>query len=157
MKRFRLAGLLGILILSGGCESTTAADPRGTLWGLMEGQIWVGDAVTDFSRDTLVIWSARRNVRAEQSLVIRAVETSPGVYALVTDDMSDDPTAYWETLGGDVATYRAAAESGTIRFSEVDRATGRAAGTLELTFRGERGASRFVRGEFNAVAATFID
>ena len=53
----------------------------------------VGDAVTDFSRDTLVIWSARRNVRAEQSLVIRAVETSPGVYALVTDGIFTAPVS----------------------------------------------------------------
>lgn len=158
MKRSRLAGLLGILILSGGCEnSPVASDERGTMWGLMDGQIWVGDALSDFSSDTLTIWSGRRNTDAEHSLVIKAVETSPGEYTLVTESMSGNPTTYWEMLGGDVATYRATARSGIIQLTEVDRGSGHARGTVEVTLEGERGTSRFVRGEFEAIRATFID
>ena len=157
MKRIRLAGLLGLLILSGGCENTLASDGRGTMWGLLDGQIWVGNAVTDFSRDTLTMWSTRRNGSAEQSLVIKAVQTSPGAYTLVTESMSADPTSYWEMLGGDGISYRATAESGTIRFDQVDRATGRAVGTVEVTLSGERGTTRFVRGDFDAVPRPPVD
>lgn len=158
MKRTGLAGLLGLLMLCEGCDGgPLASDGRGTLWGLLDGEIWVGNAVTDFSRDTLTMWSSRRNGGAEQSLVIRAVQTAPGAYTLVTESMSADPTSYWETLGGDGITYRARAESGTIRFDQVDRATGRAVGTVEVTLSGERGTTRLVRGEFDAVPRPPVD
>lgn len=158
MKRLRLAGLLGILIVSGGCDrDTTGSDNAGTMWGLMDGRIWAGNALSDLSGDTLTIWSARQNTDAEHSLVIKAVESAPGVYTLVTGSMSGNPTTYWETLGGDVATYRAAAESGSIRFTEMDRASGHAKGTVEVTLEGERGTSRFVRGEFETIRVPLID
>lgn len=155
MKRFRLpAGLLGLLLVAGGCEgSATAPQARGEMWGMLDGDIWRGTAETDLQRDTMVIWSQRTNVRAEHSLVITFVQTAPGTYSIVTERISRSAaSSYWETVGGDVATYHATATSGTIQFSEFDRATGRAVGTVELTLQGPRGTSRFVRGEFDAHA-----
>jgi hypothetical protein len=155
MNRFRIAaGLLGLLLLSGGCErSSTAPDGAGEMRGVLDGNVWLGTAETDFTRDTMVIWSARRNVRAEHSLVLSFVQTAPGVYAVVTESMSRSAaTTYWETVGGDVAVYHATAASGTVAFSEFNRETGRAVGTVELTLQGPRGTSRFVRGQFDATA-----
>lgn len=155
MKRFTLAaGLLGLILVSGGCDrGTTAPAPRGELRGVLDDGLWVGDAQVDFNRDTLVIWSRRRNVRAEHSLGISVAETGPGVYAVVTEGMSSShATSYWETVGGDVVEYHATATSGTISFTELDRANGRAVGTVELTLQGPRGTTRFVRGEFDARA-----
>lgn len=153
MKRFTLAaGLLGLVLVSGGCDrGTTAPAPRGELRGMLDDGLWVGDAQADFTRDTLVIWSRRRNVRAEHSLGISVAETAPGVYAVVTESMSSShATSYWETVGGDIVHYHATATSGTISFTELDRAAGRAVGTVELTLQGPRGTTRFVRGEFDA-------
>jgi hypothetical protein len=158
MKYIRLAGLLGLLIVSGGCENTIASDGQGTMWGMLDGKIWLGDAVAaDFSRDTLTLWSRRRNGGGGQSLVIRAVQTSPGAYTLVTESMSADPSSYWEMVGDDGISYRATAQSGTIHFSRLDRAAHRAVGTVEVTVRGERGTSRFVRGSFDAVPPPIVD
>ena len=153
MKRFSLAaGLLGLILVSGGCDrGSTAPAPQGELRGMLDEGLWVGDAQVDFTRDTLVIWSRRRNVRGEHSLGISVAETAPGVYAVITESMSGSyRTAYLETVGGDVLHYRATARSGTISFTELDRAAGRAVGTVELTLQGPRGATRFVRGEFDA-------
>lgn len=157
MKRFPIAaGLLGLLLLTGGCEGSPAGPgPRGELRGMMDGDVWVGTAETDLGRDTLVIWSQRTNVPAEHSLVITFVETAPGVYTLVTEGMSRSAASgYRETVGGDVAVYRATATSGSIHFSELDRSTGRASGTVELTLQGPRGTSRFVQGQFDAIPFT---
>jgi hypothetical protein len=155
MKRFTLAaGLLGLILVSGGCDrGTTAPAPRGELRGVLDDGLWLGDAQVDFSRDTFAIWSRRRNVRAEHSLGISVAQTAPGVYAVITQSMSSSrATSYWETLGDDIVQYHATATSGTISFTKFDRAAGRAVGTVELTLQGPRGTTRFVRGEFDARA-----
>jgi hypothetical protein len=66
MKRFTLAaGLLGLILVSGGCDrGSTAPETTGELRGMLDDGLWIGDAQVDFTRDTLVIWSRRRNVRA---------------------------------------------------------------------------------------------
>jgi hypothetical protein len=155
MKRSLLAGLFGLLLLSGGCGpgiTDSIFDNLGKMRGELDDDPWLGTAESDLTRDTLVIWSRRRNVNAEHSLVLTFVQTAPGVYAVVTESMSSSAaTAYWETVGGDVAVYHAAATSGTIAFTRLDRTTGRAAGTVELTLQGPRGTSRFIRGEFDAM------
>lgn len=153
MKRFTLAaGLLGLILVSGGCgRGSTAPAPQGELRGMLDEGLWIGDAQVDFTRDTLLIWSRRRNVSAEHSLGISVAETAPGVYAVVTEGMSSSrATRYLETVGGDVLQYRATAISGTISFTELDRAAGRAVGTVELTLQGPRGTTRFIGGEFDA-------
>lgn len=152
MKTLRLLWLAGILILSGGCDAGTSADREGTLVGRLEGEIWRGTALTDVAvSDTMPISSLRRGAAgAQQHLLLRIVETSPGTFAVVTSAMSGSPSQYLETLGGDVATYSAAVTAGTIQIHELDRAAGRVSGTLSLTITGTRGTWRFEEGEFEA-------
>jgi hypothetical protein len=151
MQRLRLLALAGILILSGGCDSSTSADREGTLVGRLEGAIWRGTAQAEFVPDTFLIWSSRRgDAGVEQRLELRVAETAPGAFTLVTPAMSTDASGYWELVGGDVVTYHADVTAGTIQFHEIDRRTGRASGTLSLTITGPRGTWRFEDGEFEA-------
>lgn len=152
MKRSILSALLaGILVVSGGCEEGPTTPTReGTLLGSLDGAAWVGTAHTDVLSDTIEIYSQRQNVAAEHWLMVRAVETSPGVFAVVTAAMSANPSRYAETLGGDVLVYRAEVTAGTISFQELDLTHGVVRGTLSLTIQGTRGTSRLEAGTFEA-------
>ena len=151
MKRALLSLLAGILITSGGCESTTSPDRDGTLVGTLAGEAWRGNARVDFVPDTFVIWSTRPvDAGLEHHLFLRVTETAPGAYAVVTRAMSGDPSGYREILGGDGIVYSANVTAGTIHFTHLDRRTGRASGTVSLTLTGTRGTWRFEDGEFEA-------
>ncbi|HEX2078977.1 MAG TPA: hypothetical protein VHG08_14740 [Longimicrobium sp.] len=151
MKRIRLLWLAGILITSGGCDSTTAPDGEGRLLGRLEGEIWRGSALMDFSDDTLTIHSARSADQGlEHVLHLRVVETAPGAFAVVTQAPPGRRSEYQEILGGDGIVYSAVVTAGTIRFTELDRRRGRASGTLSLTLTGTRGTWRFADGHFEA-------
>jgi hypothetical protein len=158
MKRFRLAALLGLLVVSGGCESTLDPAHGGIMRGMLGPHPWAGTAHVAVSGDTVFLYSQRQNTSEEQSLVIVAVRTSPDAYAVITESMSPRyASSYWETVGGDVAHYHALAQSGTIRFSRLDRQKWHAAGTVEITLEGERGTLRFIRGEFDARSVPIMD
>ena len=152
MKRITFAaGLLGLVLVSGGCNNEPTAPAReGTLVGTLDGAAWVGDAQSDVLSDTIEIHSRRQNVAAEHWLTVRAVETSPGVFAVVTPAMSANPGRYTETVGGDVLVYRAEVTAGTIAFQELDLGRGVMRGTLSLTIQGARGTSRLEEGTFEA-------
>jgi hypothetical protein len=152
MKRSVLSALLaGILIVSGGCDNEPTTPTReGTLLGTLDGAAWVGTAQSDVLSDTIEIYSQRRNVAAEHWLTVRAVETSPGVFAVVTAAMSANPSRYAETVGGDVLVYRAEVTAGTISFQQLDLTRGVMRGTLSLTIQGARGTSRLEEGTFEA-------
>lgn len=158
MKRIKLAAMLGLLMLSGGCEATLEPDHNGIMHGVLGPHLWAGTAQIALSGDTMFLYSQRQNTREEQSLVIVAVQTAPDAYAVITESMSPSyASAYWETVGGDVTLYRAPAQSGTIRFSRLDRQNRHAAGTVELALQGERGTLHFIRGEFDARPAPIAD
>jgi hypothetical protein len=158
MKRFRLAALLGLLVVFGGCETTLEPNNSGMMRGVLGPHLWAGTAEVALSGDTVFLYSHRLNAQVEKSLAIVAVQTAPGAYAVVTESMSPRyASAYWEMLGGDGIIYRALAQSGTIRFSRLDRQNQHAAGTVELTLQGERGTLRFIRGEFDARPVPIID
>ncbi|WP_420129338.1 hypothetical protein [Longimicrobium sp.] len=152
MKRALLPALLALLAFSAGCDKEpTAPVDQGTFAATLDGAAWVGDAESDVARDTFAIYSRRRTAGAdEQWLTIRAVETSPGVFTVVTTATSGDPSHYSETVGGDVLTYRAVATAGTITFQELDRVRGVMRGTVSLTLQGPRGTSRLEEGTFEA-------
>lgn len=148
MKRLPLLTLLaGIILTSGGCDlGTVDPDREGTLVATLDGEAWQGTAQTWEEADTFVIRSFRRNVANTHWLTIRVVETSPGVYAVVTAAMSARPTRYEENGG----TYAEGATAGTISFTELNRSTGRAVGTVRLTLQGGRGITQLEDGEFDA-------
>lgn len=149
MKRSLLPALLALLAFSGGCDKEPTAPAReGTLVATLDGAAWVGDARSDVLSDTFEIYSRRQNVTTEQWLTIRAVETSPGVFAVVTPAMSANPSRYVETVGGDVLVYSAEVTAGTIVFQELGDRVLR--GTLSLTIQGARGTSRLEEGTFEA-------
>jgi hypothetical protein len=152
MKRFtRAAALLGLILVSGGCGNEPTAPAReGTLLGTLDGAAWVGTAQSDVLSDTIEIYSRRQNVAAEHWLTVRVVETSPGVFAVVTRAMSANPGRYAETVGGDVLVYSAEVTAGTIAFQELDLVRGVMRGTLSLTITGARGTSRLEEGTFEA-------
>lgn len=152
MKRSLLPALLaGILVVSGGCGNEPTAPAReGTLVATLDGAAWVGDARSDVLSDTFEIYSRRQNVAAEHWLAVRVVETSPGVFAVVTSAMSANPSHYAETVGGDVLAYRAEVTAGTIAFQEFAPLRGVMRGTLSLTLQGARGTSRLEGGTFEA-------
>jgi hypothetical protein len=149
MKRSLLPALLALLAFSGGCdEEPTAPAGEGTLVATLDGAGWVGNARSDVLNDTFEIYSRRQNVAAEHWLRVRAVETSPGVFAVVTTAMSDNPSWYSETVGGDVLSYRAEVTAGTIVI--VDPGDRVLRGSLSLTIEGARGTSRLEQGTFVA-------
>lgn len=158
MKRIKLAAMLGLLMLSGGCETTLEPDHNGVMRGVLGPHLWAGSAQIAVSGDTVFLYSQRQNTREEQRLVIFAVQTAPDAYAVITESMSPSyASTYWETMGGDVALYRAVAQSGTIRFTRLDRQNRHATGTVELTLEGERGTLHFIRGEFDARSVPIVD
>ncbi len=148
MKRLLPLWLAGILIVSGGCDSTTSSDHEGTLVGRLDGETWRGSAELDLVGDTMTLWSIRGSGGGQEGLVLRIVETGPGAFTLVTPDMSGYPSRYEVTVGGDVLSYTAPVTAGTIQVDEFDRGSGRMLGTLELTITGTRGTWRFEDGEF---------
>ena len=152
MKRSPLLAVLGTLfVLSGGCDrGPTDATLEGTLTGMMDALEWRGSAQTHFDGDTLFLHSQRRNVAAQHRLTIKAVPNVGGGYSVVTAAMGGDPSRYYELIGGDAVSYSAPVVSGTISFTELNVNTGRAVGTMELTFHGARGASRLQSGRFDA-------
>lgn len=146
MKHARLIALAGILMLSACDLGTVDPNREGMLVARIDGVAWQGTAQTFEEGDTLVIQSFRRNTQRNDEMTIRVVETSPGVYAVVTSAMSGKPTRYEENGG----LYVASASAGTIAFTELNRRTGRAAGTVQLTLQGGRGTTRVENGEFDA-------
>ena len=126
MKRSLLTTLLaGILVVSGGCgQEPTAPTREGALFGTLDGAEWVGNAQSDILGETIEIRSRRQNVNGEQWMNVRAVETSPGVFAVITAAMSDHPSNYSETVGLDVLVYKADVIAGTIAFQQLDRERG---------------------------------
>jgi hypothetical protein len=156
MKRFALLALLGIILTSGGCEGSTDTRRDGLLFGMIDGQVWRGTAEAHVHRDTLYIISSRQNVRAEHTLIIKAVPTVIETYAVVTTDVSGLPSRYEETVGRDVIVYTAGATAGTIQLRKSTLDPDNLSGTFELTLQGPRGTIRFTQGEFEAEAADVI-
>jgi hypothetical protein len=156
MKRFTILALLGILITTGGCESSTEESREGLLFGWIEGDVWRGTAQAHVYRDTLYIMSQRRNVRSEQWLTIVAAPTPIETYAVVTAGVSTSPSRYEELVGGDVVVYTAAATSGTLTVRESTLDPDNLAGTVELTLQGPRGTWHFTQGEFEAETLDII-
>jgi hypothetical protein len=156
MKRSALLALVGILVTSGGCESSTETRREGLLFGWIGDDVWRGTAEAHIHRDTLFIISNRLNVRAEHTLIIKAVPTVLETYAVVTADVSGLPSRYEETVGRDVIVYTAVATSGTLQLRPSTLDPDNLSGTVELTLQGPRGTSHFTRGEFEAEALEVI-
>lgn len=151
MKRFTLLALLGIILTSGGCESSTNARRDGLLFGRIDDDVWRGTAEAYMDRDTLYITSRRKNVQAtDHWLIIKATPTAAMTYTVVTAGMSGSPSRYEEIIGGDVLGYTAVATSGTIALRESDIDPDLLSGTFELTLQGSRGTWHFTQGEFEA-------
>lgn len=146
MKRTAILALAGLLLLTGGCLGSVDPDLEGSFTAQMGGEEWRGTAQTYEEGDTLVIRSHRRQTASAHRLILRVVESAPGAYAVVTTAMSGNATRYEEEGG---AKYTARASAGTISFREINRGTGRAVGTVQLTLQGERGTVPF-QGEFDA-------
>jgi hypothetical protein len=151
MKRFTLLALLGIILTSGGCESSTDGRRDGLLFGWIDDDVWRGTAEAYMERDTLYITSRRQNVQGtDHWLIIKAAPNTTMTYTVVTAGMSGSPSRYEEIVGGDVLGYMAVATSGTIALRESDIDPDLLSGTFELTLQGSRGTSHFTRGEFEA-------
>lgn len=152
MKHSRIPGLLAaLLILFGGCDNgPTVAEREGRLAGLLDGEPWVGTALTDIRRDTIFVGSSRRKAGAEQRINLAMVESSPGAFTLVPGG-AGHPSDYRELVGGDLILYHADITGGTVAVEHFDRATGELRGTLSFTIQGTRGTARFEQGELRAV------
>lgn len=155
MKRIRtLLVLAGLLVTSGGCDQPLATPLRqGSLTGVLDGQPWESNALTDVFGDTIHIGAQRTNGSSGHWFQLRVVESAPGVYTIVTPAQSPfNHSRYVEIVGGDVVSYDAPVTAGTLDVQEFDRATGALRGTLSLTIQGTRGTSRLEQGQLTAVS-----